>query len=110
MAQPAGRETDIIRLPSGTALNHRIEGMFAKHPEAVRLFQVHQRADYSIAVRVVPGDGGDARRLIEDAVDPLRRRVAGEVPITIEYLDSLPYTGAKTKYVISDLPAVFPDL
>lgn len=35
-----------------------------------------------------------------------RRRVAGEVPVTIEYVDSLPYTGAETKYVISDVRGV----
>lgn len=103
MAQPEGRTTDMVRLPSGKALNHRMMAMFAYHPEAVRLFQVHQREDYSIAVRVVLGEGPDARRHIEDAVEGLRRRVAGEVPVTLEYVDSLPYTGAKTKYVISDV-------
>lgn len=103
MAQPEGRTTDIVRLPSGKALNHRMMAMFAAHPEAVRLFQVHQRADYSIAVRVVIGDSHDAKRHIEDAVAKLRRRVAGEVPVIVEYVDALPYTGAKTKYVISDV-------
>jgi phenylacetate-CoA ligase len=104
MAQPEGRTTDVLRLPSGTALNHRMMAMFASHPEAVRLFQVHQRADYSIVVRVVLGEGSDAERHVEEAVAKLRRRVAGEVPVTTEYVDTLPYTGAKTKYVISDVP------
>jgi phenylacetate-CoA ligase len=104
MAQPEGRAIDILRLPSGTAVSH-ITAMFAKHPGSVRLFQVHQRADYSITVRVVLGDDADARRDVEEAVEPLRRRVAAEVPLTVEYVDSLPYTGAKTKYVISDVPA-----
>lgn len=103
MAQPEGRAIDILRLPDGTALSH-ITAMFAKHPGSVRLFQVHQLSDYSITVRVVLGDEPDARRDVEEAVDPLRRRIAGEVPLTVEYVDSLPYTGAKTKYVISDLP------
>lgn len=105
MAQPEGRTTDVLRLPSGKAMNHRLMAMFGGHPESVRLFQIHQRADYSIAVRVVLGDGPDAERHIEDAVEILRRRVAPEVPVTLEYVDSLPYTGAKTKYVISDVPA-----
>ncbi len=78
--------------------------MFSKHPGSVRLFQVHQTADYAIAVRVVLGDDPDATHHIEDAVDLLRRRAAGEVPVTIEYVDSLPYTGGKTKYLISDVP------
>lgn len=103
MAQPEGRAIDMLRLPSGTALSH-ITSMFAKHPASVRLFQVHQRADYSITVRVVIGDDPDAERHVEEAVEPLRHRVAGEVPVTIEFVDALPYSGAKTKYIISDLP------
>ena len=103
MAQPDGRITDVLRLPSGMAVT-RLTVMFAKHPESVRLFQIRQNADYSIAVRVVLGPGTDATRHIEDEVEILRRRVAGEVPVTLEYVDSLPHTGAKTKYVISDVP------
>ena len=103
MAQPEGRAIDLLRLPSGKALSHTT-AMFAKHPESVRLFQVHQTADYAIAVRVVRGDDPDARRHIEDAVEILRRRAAGEVPVRLEYVDSLPYTGGKTKYLISDVP------
>lgn len=103
MAQPDGRITDVLRLPSGMAVT-RLTVMFAKHPESVRLFQIRQNADYSIVVRVVLGPGTDATRHIEDEVEILRRRVAGEVPVTLEYVDSLPHTGAKTKYVISDVP------
>lgn len=103
MAQPDGRITDVLRLPSGMAVT-RLTVMFAKHPESVRLFQIHQSADYSIAVRVVLGPDPDAKRHIEDEVEILRRRVAGEVPVTLEYVDSLPHTGAKIKYIISDVP------
>lgn len=103
MAQPDGRITDVLRLPSGMAVT-RLTVMFAKHPESVRLFQIRQSSDYSIAVRVVRGPGPDATRHIEDEVEILRRRVAGEVPVTLEYVDSLPHTGAKIKYVISDVP------
>ena len=57
MRQPDGRTTDVLRLPSGRSLNHRLMAMFSKQPDSVKLFQIHQRADYSIVVRVVPGDG-----------------------------------------------------
>lgn len=103
MEQPQGRTTDMIRLPSGTVLAHRLMGMFAAHPEAVRLFQIHQLADYSITIRVVVGDGAEARNQIESAVAALRERIAHEVPVRIEDVDSLPYTGGKTKYIISDV-------
>lgn len=103
MEQPQGRTTDLIRLPSGAVLAHRLMGMFGNHPEAVRLFQIHQLADYSITVRIVEGDVAEARRHIEAAVAGLRERIQGEVPVRIEYVETLPYTGGKTKYVISDV-------
>ncbi|MBX9245010.1 phenylacetate--CoA ligase family protein [Actinotalea ferrariae] len=103
MHQPDGRSTDLLRLPGGRSMGHRLMGMFGSHPEAVRLFQIHQQADYSIVVRVVEGDGADARTHIEQAVDNLRRRVGGAVPVTVEYVDALPYTRGKIKYVISDV-------
>ena len=104
MEQPQGRTTDMIRLPSGTVLAHRLMGMFAAHPEAVRLFQIHQLADHSITIRVVEGDGADARSQIESAVAALQERIANEVPVRTDFVDSLPYTGGKTKYIISDVP------
>ena len=103
MQQPDGRSTDVLRLPGGRSMGHRLMGMFGNHPEAVRLFQIHQRADYSIVVRVVQGDGADARTHIEEAVEVLRRRVDGAVPVTVEYVDSLPFSGGKIKYVTSDV-------
>lgn len=104
MEPPEGRITDVLRLPSGAALNHRLMAMFSAHPSAVRLFQIHQLADYSITIRVVRGNEPSAEEYIEAAVGELRARVHNEVPIRIEYVDTLPYTGGKTKYVISDVP------
>lgn len=103
MEQPQGRTTDLIRLPSGAVLAHRLMGMFGSHPEAVRLFQIHQLSDHSITIRVVEGDDPRAREHIEAAVEALRNRIEHEVPVRIDYLDSLPYTGGKVKYVISDV-------
>ncbi|WP_347756877.1 hypothetical protein [Agrococcus sp. ProA11] len=104
MEQPKGRDTDMIRLPSGVVLAHRLMAMFGAHPEAVRQFQIHQQRDASIVVRVVQGDGADAARHIDAALAGLRDRVAGEVPVRLEKVTALPYTGGKTKYVISDVP------
>ncbi|MFT3886693.1 MAG: hypothetical protein QM713_00810 [Arachnia sp.] len=103
MEQPQGRTTDMIRLPSGAVLAHRLMAMFGGHPEAVRLFQIHQLSDYSITIRVVEGDDPRAREHIEAVVEELRNRIEHEVPVRIDYRDSLPYTGGKIKYVISDV-------
>lgn len=104
MEQPQGRTIDVLHLPSGTALAHRLTAIFSNHPESVRLFQIHQHADFSLTVRVVEGTEPDARGHIERAVDGLRERIHHEVPVRLEYVESLPYTGGKTKYIISDVP------
>lgn len=103
MKQPEGRTTDVIRLPSGAMINHGLMAMFADHPEAVRLFQIHQAADHSLHIRIVRGVTDQAEAHIEEAVDKVRRRIDDEVPVTVEYVESLPYTGGKTKYLISDV-------
>lgn len=105
MEQPDGRTTDLLRLPGGRSMGHRLMGMFGDHPEAVRLFQIHQQADHSIVVRVVQGDSADARTHIEAAVAGLRQRVGNAVPVSVEYVDALPFSGGKVKYVISDVRA-----
>lgn len=106
MEQPQGRTVDVLHLPSGAALAHRLTALFSHHPDSVRLFQIHQQADYSLTVRVVEGEGPRARRHIEEAVQGLRERIHDEVPVRLEYVDSLPYTGGKTKYILSDAPPV----
>ena len=83
MEQPQGRVTDLIRLPSGAVVVHRLMAMFSAHPDAVRLFQIHQLKDYSITVRVVVGDRLDAHSQIETAVEALRTRINREVPVRI---------------------------
>jgi phenylacetate-CoA ligase len=103
MGQPEGRSTDVLRLPSGRSIGHRLMAMFSKHPDSVRLFQIHQRADHSIVIRVVPGAGQDSALHIEAAVEQLRHRIENEVPVTTEFVDRLPFTGGKVKYVVSDL-------
>ena len=104
MEQPQGRDIDVLHLPSGTALAHRLTAMFSDHPEAVRLFQIHQLDDFSLTVRVVQGESPEARSHIESAVSGLRERIDDEVPVRLEYVESLPYTGGKTKYIMSDVP------
>lgn len=105
MEPPDGRTVDILRLPSGKLLSHRLMAMFSAHPEAVRQFQIYQLADGSITLRIVEGSGAEARRHIEAAAQALRERIDHEVPVRIDYVASLPYTGGKTKYVISDVAA-----
>lgn len=103
MAPPEGRATDLLYTPTGRTLG-QVTGIFSDVPEAVRQMQVHQHADYSVTFRVVEGRIPEARSHVERKIDLLRNRIDNEVPVMIEYVDSLPYTGAKLKYVVSDVP------
>lgn len=100
---PDGRTTDVVRLPSGRMISHGIPAIFAGHPESVRLFQVVQAADYSLRFKVVRGDDPRAEEHIERAVAGFRDRIGHEVPVEFEYVEHLPYTGGKTKYLISEV-------
>lgn len=103
MEQVDGRNTDVLSLPSGAVLAHRLHNLFGSCPDAVNQFQIHQHADHSITVTVVLGSGHDAVARVEKAVAGLRDRTRGEVPVTIDYADSLPYTRGKVKYIVSDV-------
>lgn len=105
MAPVDGRTTDLLRLPSGRSMNHRLLAMFSDIPEAVDMFQIHQHADYAIEVKVVRGQAPDAEQQVDRVVEGLRLRTDREVPVTVSYVDDLPYTGGKIKYVISDVTA-----
>ncbi|WP_053384668.1 phenylacetate--CoA ligase family protein [Leucobacter celer] len=105
IAQPEGRTTDIVRLPSGRMINHGLMAMFADHPESVRVFQIVQSADYALRIRIVRGGDPRGDEHIENAVAKVRRRIDDEVPIVVEYVEHLPQTGGKTKYLISELAA-----
>ncbi|WP_017792532.1 phenylacetate--CoA ligase family protein [Leucobacter salsicius] len=109
IAQPEGRTTDVVRLPSGGLINHGLMTMFSEHPESVRMFQVVQAADYSLRIKVVRGDDPLGDEHIRQALAHVRRRIADEVPVTVDYVDSLPQTGGKTKYIISEVGAAEPE-
>jgi phenylacetate-CoA ligase len=105
MDQPDGRTVDLIRLPDGTTIGAGLFGIFAGVPEAVRLFQLHQNADFSILLRIVQGPSPTAHEQVDAVVVKLRERFKGQVPVSVEYVDSLPFTGGKIKYVTSDIKA-----
>ncbi len=104
-----GRVTDAAILPSGEVIaGEALAQSFSRVAEAVRQFQVHQLADHSITVRVIPRSLTTDPR-IASAVDAVRKAVKGAVPVTVEFVESLPHDGGKIRYIISDVarkPAV----
>ena len=104
MDPPDGRTVDMIRLPDGTVVAGGLFSIFSAVPTAVRRFRLHQHADHSIELTVVPGDGPRARADIETAAGALRDRLGRQVDVRVTEVAELPYTGGKLKYVTSDVP------
>ncbi len=99
----AGRESDTVRLPDGTVIPAGWNLVFAHDPQAARLFQIHQHADYSLSLRVVPGDSPTIDESIEEARRRLLESTGDQVPVRVERVPTLPYTRGKIRYVISDI-------
>ncbi len=105
MDPPDGRVKDAIRLPDGSSVAAGLLSMFRVAPDAVRLFRVHQSADYSVTLTVVEGSHPQAREQVEQVAQGLRETWRNQIDVRVVFVDSLPYTGGKTKFVTSDLEA-----
>jgi phenylacetate-CoA ligase len=103
MDPPDGRVMDTIRLPDGSMVAAGLLSMFREVPDAVRLFRVRQAADFSITLEVVEGSHPRAREQVADVAQGMRERFRNQISWQVEFVDSLPYTGGKVKFVTSDL-------
>ncbi|MGE0547060.1 MAG: hypothetical protein AB7O24_03085 [Kofleriaceae bacterium] len=102
-----GRTTDTLRDRHG----HAVSGLafsilFAVLEPVVRAFQVVQRANGVLVIKVVPlaGDGLGPRTL--DQIEQFARRYLAGLPVAIEQVAEIPLTAAgKRKLVIVEPPA-----
>jgi phenylacetate-CoA ligase len=103
LASVVGRETDRILLPSGGWMDGlSFPHMMKNYP--VREFQIYQRADYSVTVRVIPAAafGDDSAREILHIV----RANLPNVPVDLQRVAEIPRTKSnKRKPVISEVSA-----
>lgn len=98
-----GRSDDFVTLPNGARVARL--GHIFKDMTRIREAQIIQLKDYSVRLRVVPGQDFDfvldERRLLQNA----RVRLGKELPIRIEYVKRLPRTPlGKLRFVVSELP------
>ncbi len=102
----AGRVTEAAHLPGGEVIaGDFLTEIFVKSPQAVRQFQIHQQADYSIVLRCILGSSPDSRSAVDEVVQELRNIVNDSVPVRLELVDSIPHDGGKIRYIKSDVPA-----
>ena len=105
MDKVRGRVTDIVRLPSGKCISgDYLTTLFDDQPEAVRQFQVHQKADYAIDIVVTPNPDFPA---LAEALERVRRtladRVAGEVAVGMVRVKEIPQKNGKLRFVRSEV-------
>jgi phenylacetate-CoA ligase len=96
-----GRETDRVHLPGGAWM----DGLSFPHlmkDFPIREFQIHQRTDYSVTIRVVPASAfGD--RAEHDILQIVRANLP-QVRVELERVDEIPRTASnKRRPVISDV-------
>lgn len=100
----SGRLTEAAYLPSGrVVIGEALAQVFSTVPEAVRQFQIHQLADYSITVLCIPGAAPDARKIIDHVIVQLREIVDDAVPVRLQIVESIPHDGGKIRYIRSDV-------
>lgn len=99
-----GRIADVLRAPSGRTVSGGLGGLFNGWPGAVRQFQVHQSADYRVAVRYIPGDDeARAARASEEVVRTVAGFLANEVEVRAAAVEAIDSVGGKARLVVSDV-------
>ena len=107
MDKVKGRVSETFTLPSKTRLNGEfLTTLFDNTPEAVKQFQVHQLADASIVIRVIPNNSYPTLdETLEHVRSALENAVHGEVAVKMERVAEIPLQKGKMKFVISDYKA-----
>lgn len=100
-----GRISDAVYTPSGLLVTGEyLTAIFDKHALLFSQYQVHQSADYSITVYVVPYNNDDATRsALKEIQRQLDKDVRNEIPVTIKQVNHIENDRGKIRYVISDI-------
>lgn len=97
-----GRMTDYLYTETGRCDGVGLTMAFEHCIDAVHGFQIHQLADKSVKLLVVPNKScATADMEIEKAAKFLRDRF-GSIPVTVEKVNSIPHDRGKLRYIVSD--------
>ena len=68
------------------------------------MFQIYQRADFSITLSCVEGVAlCRSREIIDRACANLRERIGEAVPVELQLVKHIPHDRGKTRFIISDV-------
>ncbi|MDX9724371.1 MAG: hypothetical protein RBU37_26720 [Myxococcota bacterium] len=104
MSAVLGRVTDNLLLPDGSVITGAfVTTLFDDYTEVIASFQVVQRKDQSIIIRVVPHSNVVlAAAASEHAVELLRRSSRGQVVVGYEFVSAICSDRGKTRFVIRE--------
>ena len=81
-----------------------VDYIFNESPDAIYAFQVHQKADYSITLLVVPERScAEWPVAVEKAKRDLLQRTGGQVAVEVEIVEEIPSDGGKPRVVVSEV-------
>lgn len=102
-----GRVSDMVKLPDGTLLSgDYLTTVFDSFPEAISAFQVLQRTDYSITVKVVENrQYGDTSKVFDAVRETLEAKTKGQIPLHFQAVAEIPSDRGKNRFVISEVQA-----
>lgn len=104
MEKVRGRISENIKLQDGTIIGGPyLTTIFDPYPEAVKQFQVYQRADGGIEIRIVPALSNND---LDSVLEKIRQRFHDDYgdKIEVEFIrcDQIPHVRGKFRYIVSD--------
>lgn len=100
-----GRISDTFIFPDGT----KVDGVYLTAicdccPDIVSSYQVYQKADYSIVLRLVLKKGvNQTAPEVNDVFQSLIKTIKGKVACELEIMDRIPTYNGKKRYIISEI-------
>jgi phenylacetate-CoA ligase len=104
MSAVKGRTTDHLRMPDGgLIIGDVVTTIFDDDPNCVKAFQVYQKKDFSVDVRVVVNPAEpDANERISRVVEKLSAKAQGLVEVRLVNVAQIDSDRGKTRFVISE--------
>ena len=105
MTAVKGRVTDSLHLPDGGIIaGDYLTTLFDDDPACVKAFQVFQRNDFSIDLRVILNLAEQcSEERVSHVMTKLRGKTNGLIPIRAVYVTNIDADRGKTRYVVSEL-------
>ena len=104
-----GRRSQTLRSMTGTTVpGEYVTTIFDDHFEYIDQFEVHQKVDFTVDVKVVPSQKGrdlpmEFDKTLEETVDKLHRTLGGNTKVTPIVTSTIPHQRGKLGFIKSDL-------